>query len=179
MPMTVKDVMSKPVYTIDANKTAKDAAELMKKTRKGSLIVVKGNHPIGIVTADDLVYKIVSENKKASAKIKDIASAPLIVANPNESVSDISRKMRQNRVKRLPVVDNGKLVGIVSFTDIATMVPDFADFLEERMNMDTGEMQIREPSTSGICDNCDKYSDNLVMANDQWLCEDCREELKP
>jgi CBS domain-containing protein len=176
MPIFVKDVMSKPVYTIGMDKTAKDAAVLMRKTRKGALIVTKSNHPVGIVTADDIVYKLVSKNKRPSVKIKDILSEPLVTISQDDTVSEASRKMRSNKIKRLPVVDNGRLVGILSFTDIATVVPEFVDYLEERMSMESGSEEIKEPTTTGICDNCDKYSDYLKLEDDDWLCEDCRED---
>jgi len=72
MPVYVKDIMVKPVKTIDYNKTIKDTAALMKKYGKGSLIVVKNKKPVGIITADDIVYKIVAKNiKPSSAKVKD------------------------------------------------------------------------------------------------------------
>ena len=175
--MYVKDIMSKPVYAISIEKTAKDAGDLLRKSRKGALIVVQDRHPAGIVTADDIIEKVVAKNAKpSSVKIKNIFSKPLVTISPEDTVTEASRKMRDNRIKRLPVVSNGKLVGILTMTDIATVVPEFTDYLEERMKMEAGEMEIKEPTTTGMCDNCGKYSDALKLVDDDWLCEDCRED---
>jgi CBS domain-containing protein len=180
MPMFVKDVMTHPVHTINIDKSAKDAADIMNKTRRGALVVVRNNHPIGIVTADDIIYNVVTKNVKPSTvKVKEIYSGPIITISPDDTVSDASRKMRENRIKRLPAVKSGKLVGIISMTDIATVVPEFTDYLEERMKLEGQEHEITEPTTTGMCDNCNKYSDTLKLVNDQWLCDDCREEKQP
>jgi len=179
MPVYVKDIMVKPVKTIDYNKTIKDTAALMKKYGKGSLIVVKNKKPVGIITADDIVYKIVAKNiKPSSAKVKDMMSSPLITITPDATCVDAAKKMRRNNVKRLPVVDKGKLVGIVSIDDIAIAVPEFTQYLEERLESSKEPLEIKEEVTSGICESCGEYSENLKLVNGQWLCESCREDLE-
>lgn len=179
MPVLVKDIMSKPVVTISYLKSAREAGRIMRRTRKGALIVVKRGKPIGIITADDLVYKVVGENKKPSlTKVNKIMSKPLITIRPNETCSEAARKMRRNGIKRLPVVDRGKLVGIISITDIATVIPDVTEYLEERLKMREQPTQPKELITSGICESCGVYSENLQNVNGLWICENCRDELE-
>ncbi len=179
MPIYVKDIMAKPVKTIDYNKTIKDAATLMKKYGKGSLIVVKNKKPVGIITADDIIHKIVAKNiKPTSIKVKQVMSSPLITITPDSTCVDAAKKMRRNNIKRLPVVDGGKLVGVVSLDDIAVAVPEFTQYLEERLETTKEPLEIKEEVTSGICESCGEYSEELKLFNGEWLCETCREDLK-
>jgi len=179
VPIYVKDIMAKPVKTIDYNKTIKDAATLMKKYGKGSLIVVKNRKPVGIITADDIVYKIAAKNiKPSSVKIKDMMSAPLITITPDSTCADAAKKMRRNNIKRLPVVDKGKLIGIVSIDDIAISVPEFTQYIEERLESSKESLEIKEEITSGICESCGEYSEELKLFNGQWICRSCKDDLE-
>lgn len=171
--------MSKPVITIDENKNAKTAGDLMKKHRRGTLLVTRKNRAVGIVTDSDLIREIVAKNKKASTiKVKQIMTKPLVITKPNEDITEAARKMKLNNIKRLPVIDGGKIVGILSVTDIAKTSPEMLDLLENRLKMRESPTVIREQNTSGICENCGNYSDYLTSVKEQWICETCREEIE-
>ncbi|MEM5852877.1 MAG: CBS domain-containing protein [Candidatus Aenigmatarchaeota archaeon] len=179
MPIYVKDVMVKPVITIDENKTIKQAGELMKKTRRGCLIVTRKGKPVGIVSDSDIIKRVVAKNLLPSkTKVKKVMSSPLVTIGPDEEILSAVRKMKKNNIHRLPVVFNGKLIGIISLSDIAKTSPEMLDLLEYRLRMKSYEPEIKEKFTSGICDSCDNYSDDLRNVNGQWLCENCREELE-
>jgi CBS domain-containing protein len=178
MVILVKDIMVKPL-TIDINKNVKFAGELMRKTRMDSLIVVKNNKPVGILTDSDLIKKIIAKNKKpSSVKVKSIMSSPLVTSKPDETILEATRKMKRNNIKRLPVIENGKLVGILSLSDIAKSSPEMIDLLEYKLKMREYPTEIKEKFTSGICESCGNYTDDLRNVNDKWLCETCREELE-
>ncbi|MEM5844334.1 MAG: CBS domain-containing protein [Candidatus Aenigmatarchaeota archaeon] len=179
MPVLVKDIMSRPAVTIEENKSAKVAGELMKKKRKGALIVVRKGKPVGIITDSDLIRKVVAKNLKPSeVKVKDIMSKPLVTIGPEENIIEASRKMKRSNIKRLPVVENGKVVGVLSLTDIAKTSPEMLDLLEYRLRMREEPFGIKEKFTSGICENCGNYSERLTEVNNQWVCEDCKDELE-
>jgi CBS-domain-containing membrane protein len=171
--------MTKPVVTIDINKTAKQAGELIKKTRKGALIVVKSNKPIGILTDSDLIKKVIAKNVLPSkVKIKNIMSKPLITVSSDDDIIVATKKLKRSNIKRLPVVDKGKIVGVISLTDIAVTSPEMIYILENRLRLKEEEQpfEIKERFTSGICDSCGNYGSHLEYMNDQWLCDNCREE---
>lgn len=178
MTILVKEVMSKPAVTVDANKTAKVAGELMRKTRKGFLVVVQKNTPIGTLSDSDLIGRVVAKAKDASKlKVRDLMSRPMISVSPAEDVMEAVRKMRKSNIHRLPVVDKGKVAGVVSLTDIARSSPDMAYILEYRSEMKKQPFEIREQTTSGICESCGNFSDHLEQSSDAgWLCETCRDE---
>ena len=177
MAILVKDVMVKPVLSIDFNKTAKNAGEILRRTRRDSLIVTKNGKPIGIVTDTDLIKKVVAKNSvPAKIRVKNIMSKPLVVISKENNILEATRKMKRNNIKRLAVVEKGRLIGIVSLSDIARNSPEVIDLLEFKLQTKEMPTTIREKSTSGICDNCGNYSSDLENVNDQWICESCREE---
>jgi len=173
----VKDIMSSPAHTIDFQKSAKDAGQLMRKIRRGFLVVIKDKKPIGTLSDSDLIQNIIAENKLANkVKVQNIMSSPIVAVEPDNDMLVAVRKMKANNIHRLPVINNGKLVGIISLTDIAKTSPEMLDLLEYRLKMKEEPFVLREKVTSGICDSCGNYSTALQSVNDQWLCEDCREE---
>ncbi|RMF28891.1 MAG: CBS domain-containing protein [Candidatus Nitrosothermus koennekii] len=115
----VHELMSKNVITIDDDKTAYDAAKIMAEKDIGTLIIVKDEKPIGIVTERDLVKRICAKDLKASEVIiKDIMSKPLITIQPNMPIELAATLMAENKIRRLPVVKDEKLVGIITTADI-------------------------------------------------------------
>jgi len=183
LPVLVRDIMSKKVVVIDEKKSVRDAALLLKNQRKGSVIVLRKGKPIGIVTDSVIINKVVAQNKNPSkVKVKDIMASPLITCKPGDTLVDAARKLRRNKIKRLPVISEGSMVGIISVTDIAATSPEMLDLLENRIKMKETPteypLRIMEKETSGICENCGIYADNLQLMDEQWLCENCREELE-
>ena len=173
----VKDVMSAPVLMIDSKKTARDAGKLMRKHRKGFLVVTEKNKPAGVISESDLIEEVVCKNVKAGKiKLEDLMHEPIIAVDPEDDILTASRKMKGNNVHRLPVVSNSRVIGVISLTDIARTSPEMLELLEYRLKMKERPFEIKEKIALGICDSCDNYSEDLQNINDEWLCEDCREE---
>ncbi len=178
MVLKVKDVMSKPVLTIKEEETAKTAGEIMKKHRKGCLIVVRNNKPVGIVSDSDLINKVLVRDKKASeVLVKEIMSSPLVTVGPDDDLTEAVSKMKRNNIHRLPVVEKERVVGLISLTDIARATPEMMELLEYRLRMKEMPVEIKEKRMAGICDSCGNYNEELEYINGQWLCEACREAL--
>ena len=121
--MELKDIMVQKVVTVDPDATVKDAAKLMNLCEIGSLMVVGKGKVVGIVTERDILRKIVEASKDPEkTKVSEIMSTKLLVAAPNMDVVDAAKMMLQRKIKKLPIVTNKKLVGLVSLTDIARTV---------------------------------------------------------
>jgi CBS domain-containing protein len=119
MSLQVKDVMVKDIITVEAEETAKKAAELMDKHNIGCLIVINFGNPIGIVTERDMLKKVVLERRDPGrVKVGNIMSAPLITSHPQADIRDAVRLMNERRIKKLPVIEDGALIGLVSLTDV-------------------------------------------------------------
>ena len=116
---SVKDLMTKEVITIDANKTIFDAAILMSEKEIADLIVVDDKTPIGIVTERDFVRRVASKKIPLNTKVSEIMSKPLITVDTDYSIRDAARLMIENKIRRLPVLKENELVGILVASDFA------------------------------------------------------------
>jgi CBS domain-containing protein len=119
MMTTVKNLMTKKALTIDSKKTIFEAAQLMSQKEVGDLIVVDNGMPVGIVTERDFVRRIVAKGRTVDAKVSDMMSTPLITIGPEASLKEAARKMVKHRIRRLPVLKEHKLVGIIVVSDFA------------------------------------------------------------
>jgi CBS domain-containing protein len=115
----VKDFMTRGVLTIDSEKTILEAAELMSQKEVGDVVVLKGEIPRGIVTERDFVRRVVAKKTPLDAKISDVMTKPLITISPDASLKEAARKMVNSGIRRLPVLKQHKLVGIIVVSDFA------------------------------------------------------------
>ncbi len=119
MSLKVEDVMVEDVILVSENATVKEAAELMNRNEIGCLIVMKNGKPVGIVTETDMVKRVILESTDTEkTKVKKIMSKPLVVGNPQMDIDQASKIMRKRNIKKLPVIENGRLVGLLTTTDI-------------------------------------------------------------
>jgi CBS domain-containing protein len=132
MSLKVEDVMVREVITIDDNATIKEAAEVMNKFEIGCLIVVGKGKAMGIVTERDLLKRVVAESRDASkTKVRNIMTSPLVVAEPGMELEEAVKLMFKMKIKKLPVVDGKRLVGLISLTDIARFQPQMMKILKQ------------------------------------------------
>ena len=118
----VKDIMTKEVVTIDTNKSVFEAAELMSSKGLGCVIVVIQAFPVGIITERDIVRRIVAKRSSPDVKVTEIMTKTLITVDPDTSLKEAARVMSTNKIRRLPVLKNNKLVGIVVASDFVNNV---------------------------------------------------------
>jgi len=114
--------MTKKVVTIDSNKTVFEAAQLMSEKSIGCLVVTDGDAPVGIVTERDFLKRIVAQRASFDVKVSEIMSKSLVTVDPDASVKTAARLMSSHRIRRLPVLKQNKLVGIVVATDLVRNV---------------------------------------------------------
>lgn len=115
----VKDVMSKDVITAESKETVKKAAEIMAKKNIGCLVIMKGKKPYGMLTERDFLRKVIAVRKNyEEVKVEDVMHVPLITVNQDVSIIKACELLQQKSFRRLPVTKNGKLIGIVTETDL-------------------------------------------------------------
>ena len=132
MSLRVKDVMVKDVVTIDDNVTVKEAVDVMNKHEIGCLIAVRKGKAMGILTERDILKRIVAGAKDATrTKVRDVMTSPLVVAEPAMDLGEAVKLMFKMKIKKLPVVDGKRLVGLVSLTDIARFQPQVISILKQ------------------------------------------------
>ena len=118
--MKVRDIMTKQVTTLNPNDTVEHAAELMKEYNVGSIPVCNEDEIIGIVTDRDITIRSVAEGENSERQnVRAIMSSNPIVGNPEMDVHDAAKLMADKQVRRLPIVENNHVVGIVALGDLA------------------------------------------------------------
>lgn len=118
--MEIKDIMVEKVVTIDADATVKTAVRLMNQREIGCLIATDSSKIVGIITERDLLKKVLEESRDPTKiKVREIMSKKLVLGVPAMEITDAARLMLKNEVKKLPVVMEGQLVGLITLTDIA------------------------------------------------------------
>ena len=115
----VKDLMTKRTLTIDSQGTVFEAAQLMSRKGVGDLIVVESEIPVGIVTERDFVRRLVAKRRPFETKVSDVMTRPLITISPEASIKEAARKMVKYGIRRLPVLKDHKLMGILVVSDFA------------------------------------------------------------
>ena len=126
--MQVKDIMSDTVHTIPPTQTVKRAAEAMSRRKIGSLIVVSETKLEGIITERDIMSKVVSLGKDASKiKVKEVMSKEVVFIEPDSDIDEAARAMVDNQIKKLPVVYQNRLIGIVTAMDIVMAEPKITE----------------------------------------------------
>jgi CBS domain-containing protein len=130
--LRVGDVMVKEVLTIDDNVTVKKAVDVMDKFDIGCLIAIRKGKAIGILTERDILKRVVAAGKNAvGVSVREVMTSPLVVAEPDMDLEDAVKLMFQMKIKKLPVVDGKKIVGLVSLTDIARFQPQVISILKQ------------------------------------------------
>lgn len=119
--MLVRDVMTKAVTTIHQDATIQDAARVMQQHNVGSIPVIDANGLVGIVTDRDIVVRnIAAGQDPLSTPVKDVMTSQVTTVTPEEDVRTVSQMMASRQIRRVPVIENQKLVGMVSLGDLAT-----------------------------------------------------------
>lgn len=120
MDKSVRDIMSKDLLTISENESALKAAQMMNEKGVSSLIVISGERPIGIITERDFIKKICLKDLRISnVKVGEMMSKIRTFASPDTTIDVAVQRMVNNRIRRLPIMENGKLIGIITVTDLA------------------------------------------------------------
>jgi len=119
-PGVVRDIMTKQIVMIDHDKSALEAAKTMAEKGISSVFVVRDGQPVGIVSERDFIKKICAKELSiAQVKIGDIMSKILTIADPETPIEVAVQRMVNHKIRRLPILEEGKLVGIITVTDLA------------------------------------------------------------
>ena len=134
---TVKDILKikgHDVKTIDRNETVYDAILLMDTYHIGSLLVTDEGELAGVVTERDYACKVVIKGRQSkTTPIGDIMSDKIVVVNPETTINECMALMTNKRIRHLPVIDEGELVGVISIGDVVKEVIEEKNFVIEQL----------------------------------------------
>ena len=117
---SIKDLMTTNPTTCPRSATVVEVARVMKQEDVGSVPVVEGEQLVGVVTDRDIVIRVVAEGGDAeSTTVGEIISSDVVTVDPDTSIDEALDLMSENQVRRLPVVEDSRLIGIVAVADVA------------------------------------------------------------
>ena len=137
--LKAKDVMVKEVVKVNSATLVDNAVKMMNKNDIGCLIIEDNGEARGIVTQRDLMEKVLEKAKDPrKVAVSDIMTKKLVVGSPDMEIQEAARLMFKKRIKKLPIVENGKLIGLITLTNIARTVSvdqEMIDIIEKLSNM--------------------------------------------
>jgi CBS domain-containing protein len=176
----VKEAMKTNLVIVQPTITVLEAAKLMKNRKIGNVIVVEKKQPIGILTESDILKKVVAEGINAKdVLVKDVMSTPIIVIEPYNNLEEAMNIMGKCNVRRLPVIEKGELIGIITQKDISAISPILHEISREWYDIKLrDESYYQRQIFSGKCEDCGTLSSNLKNIDGRLLCEDCTDALE-
>ena len=121
----IRDIMEKNVVTIEYDKTALDAAHLISEKDVSFLVIMEKNIPIGVLSESDFVKRLAANDKKASEVIvSEIMSGKFRWVEPETEIEDAIQKMLNNNIRRLVILDDNRLAGVITQTDLTAFLRD-------------------------------------------------------
>jgi CBS domain-containing protein len=118
----IQDIMTRALITVNLSTTALQVAKMMEQGGIGAIIVQNNSNPVGIVTDRDFATKIAANNLPFDTPVEKIMSSPLITINHSELISSAAERMTTKKIRKLAVTENGKIVGIITSTDLVTQL---------------------------------------------------------
>ena len=159
--------------------TVQEAAALMRSHKVDSCFV-GSEKPLGIITERDIVRKTVAENIHPSEiTIEKIMTTPIVIIDPFSSIQEALEIMKKCNVRRLPVIEHNRLIGVITQRDILNITPVLKEISHEWYAItQRDESYYQKQVFSGICEECETLSANLRNVDGKLLCEDCIDALK-
>lgn len=178
--LTAGRIMTEGVIAIESDASVQEAAQRMREEGIRSLVVVNNDEAIGILVGRDVVYKVVSEGRDPTAvSVDEVMTEDIVTAGEHDEVDEIARAMIEHDISRVPILRGDQLVGIVTQSNILQAWPSYIDLLREENQIfpfENNNSQSVE-TESGECDNCENYSEELVIVDGRYLCPDCRVDI--
>jgi CBS domain-containing protein len=134
--MLIKDVMNRNVIAVKPETSVREAAKVMAKYHIGSLIILEENRIAGIITEGDILRKVIVEGKDLDeTKVRDIMTEKVFTIEPDKTIEDAVRLMMEKKIKKLPVIENEKLVGIITASDIMVVEPKLIEAIASLISL--------------------------------------------
>ena len=167
------DIMSHKLVTANQNMTIFEAAKLMNKHRIGGLPVCEGEKLIGLLTERDIMMRVIAVDKHPSkVTVKQVMNSPVKAYGEKfEDITSLAHKLNEHDISRVPILDNGKLVGIVTNKDILEHAPHLLENFLERARM-ASKGRPEHAAAFGICERCN-LSGHLHYTLNGFMCDEC------
>jgi len=173
------DAMTTKPISIDQDTTLLDCARTMDEKHVGAVVVKDKEHSLGIITEQDIVRKVVAKGiNPLTEKAKDYMEKNLITISSDKDIYDALIIMRDNNIRHLPVIDEDKMVGLLTIKDILKIEPQLFELIVEKFEIReaTSKPKSKAGSSEGLCQGCGEYTEKIRNVDDSMLCEVCAKE---
>ncbi len=181
--MFVRDIMAVNVVSMPPDASVFEVSKAMAEMDIGSVIIADKDRPLGIITESDIVRRvIVGEKDTKTTTASEIMSSPIIHVEPGTGLTDAMRVMAKSNIRRVAVLKNNTLAGIITSRDLLRWSPELIDILVESLRLKDEVASSRTTDVDddliaygGDCSSCGEYSTDLALEDGEYLCESCRE----
>jgi len=177
----VGDIMTRNFIFSNPGVSVLNAVKLMKKNRVGSLVISENNHLKGILTEKDILWALSKKKDLTGIKIGDIMKRKITTIKPSADIYKALSVMKKTKFRRLPVIVNKKVIGLLTLKDILRIEPELFEIVKENYVIKEQEMKIKRKTNpaefqEGICEECGNV-DILYNIDSKLICESCRDNL--
>ncbi|MEK6926137.1 MAG: CBS domain-containing protein [Nanoarchaeota archaeon] len=179
----VSDIMTRDPITTKPDTNLLECARQMVKKKAGSLLLVDKKRLVGFISRKDILWALVKKSKEDLSKIKAIEISPKKIATtkPSATIKEAVEKMKNLKFERLPVIQNGQLVGMLTVRDILNFNPEIYPELDEfdQIREETEKLKrIKkiQNTKEGICEECGNY-DVLFRVHGNLICDTCKDKM--
>src|SRR3989339_481040 len=171
--MTTKPIFASPDLSLE------ECAKMMAQNHVGALVIKENHQSKGLITEQDIVRKVLAKGiNPLTKKVKDFMETKLIMTSPDDDIYDALIKMRDSNIRHLPVVDNGKMVGLLTLKDVLKIETQLFELLVEKFEL---REEKRKPvdriiEREAICQGCGAYVEDVKKVKGSLLCERCAAE---
>jgi len=181
--MFVRDIMAVNVVSMPPDASIFEVSKAMAEMDIGSVIIADKDRPLGIITESDIVRRvIVGEKDTKTTTASEVMSSPIIHVEPGTGLTEAMRIMAKSNIRRVAVLKNNTLAGIITSRDLLRWSPELIDILVESLRLKeevassrTNDVDDDLIAYGGDCSSCGEYSTDLVLEDGEYLCESCRE----
>ena len=184
--ITVGDLMTQDPVCVSPETSIFECAKLMVKKKVDSLIVAEDKSIVGLVTHSDLLWAMVRKPKEelSTIPVADLAKKKVHTLHPDDTIEDAMEKMYDLRLRRLPVVHENKLVGLLTARDVLLMNHGLMNDLHDMVDIREGTKKLnalqlkgkRHSIQEGVCDECGR-GDFLFKTDGRMICSNCRDAM--
>lgn len=181
MSIAVGEVMTRNLISVEPTENLMNCSKKLVKNRVNTLLVAKDERLLGIITSTDILKVIVSKHHNLSKlNAIDIATRKVAVIKPSATIHEALSKMREYNLRRLPVISQSRLIGLITLKDILKVDPSLYGEVGELAEIKEEEIKLNKLKNigpiEGFCEYCGAFSE-LVKVGNQSLCTDCRAEI--
>lgn len=163
----------KPVFA-NPDDSLKDCSQKMLKAKVGALIIKENGNLLGIITEKDIVHRVVAKGLDLNeVKVKNVMTKDLSCIHPEKDIYDAMLQMSRDVVRRLPVVENNKLIGLLTEKDILKIQPELFEMCLNRFDIREGSFKPIKDLDEGVCEKCGSSGEVFIIRK-RKLCAACK-----